>query len=190
MTKEEENLLIEEAKHGSEQAFTQLYNNYYKLIRYIIFDLVKDDEITADLVSVTFTKAFKRLDSYINPISFEAWLKTIAVNTVIDHVRANKDENKNYSIDNEDSAIQVESEDNDPETAFIRAESIDILRIALTRLRSKYRNLLELRYFNGLSYEELSAELNIPIGTVKSDLNKAKHKLKYFFQKLSKTNKL
>lgn len=186
--KEEEKLLVEQAKHGNEQAFSKLYDNYYRLIRYIIYDIIKDDDITADLVSVTFTKAFKRLNYFVETISFEAWLKTIAVNTVIDHIRKEKNRQNNFSIDNEDNKVDIKA-DNDPETDFIKSESAEILRQALSRLRSKYRNLLELRYFKGLSYEELSAELGIPVGTVKSDLNKAKHRLKYFFQKLSKTNK-
>lgn len=186
--KEEEKILIEKAKHGDEKAFKQLYDNYYRLIRYIIYDAIKDEEATADLLSVTFTKAFKRLNYFVETISFEAWLKTIAVNTVIDYIRKNKNQQDNISIDNEDNAIQISS-DNDPETDLIKSESIDILRVALTRLRAKYRNLLELRYFGNLSYEKLSAELGIPVGTVKSDLNKAKHRLKHYFQKISKTNK-
>lgn len=186
--KEEEKLLIDQAKHGNNKAFEQLYNNYYRLIRYIIYDAIKDEEATADLVSVTFTKAFQRLNYFVDSISFEAWLKTIAINTVIDYVRKNKNQQNNISINNEENVIQIAT-DNNPETDFIKSESIDILRIALTRLRSKYRNLLELRYFSNLSYEELSATLNIPIGTVKSDLNKAKHRLKYYFQKISKSNK-
>lgn len=188
MNKEDENNLIEQAKQNNQKAFTELYNRHHRLIRYVIYDLVKNDELTADLLSVTFTKAFKKIDSYVNPISFEAWLKTIAVNTVIDHVRANKDQLRNYSIDNEESSIQLEATEIDPETEIIKYESVELLKMALKKLRSKYRNLLELRYFKNLSYEELSAELGIPVGTVKSDLNKAKHRLRQFYQKLSKIN--
>lgn len=183
----DDNTLINQAKQGDEKAFTELYNKHYKLIRYIIFDLIKNDEVANDLASVTFTKAFKKLDTYVNPISFEAWLKTIAVNTVIDYVRATKEKQNEQSIDSDANCIQIESTEADPESNLIKLESADILRVALTRLRSKYRKLLELRYFQGLSYEELSTELGIPIGTVKSDLNKAKHRLRYFFQIISKS---
>ena len=106
--KEEEKILIEQAKHGDNKAFDQLYERYHRLIRYIIFDIVKDDELTQDLLSNTFIKAFSKLSSYVNPISFEAWLKTIAVNTTIDHIRATKDLCKNFSIDNETNTIQLE----------------------------------------------------------------------------------
>lgn len=182
----EENILIEQAKLGDSKAFNQLYDKYYKLIRYIIFDIIKNDEITQDLLSTTFIKAFNKLHSYVNPISFEAWLKTIAVNTAIDYIRASKDLQKNDSIDIESNYIQLEDTALDPESDMIKTEDVELLKIALTRLRSKYRNLLELRYYKGLSYDQLSASLNIPIGTVKSDLNKAKHRLKAIFQKLSK----
>ena len=156
------------------------------MIRYIIFDIVKDDELTQDLLSNTFIKAFSKLSSYVNPISFEAWLKTIAVNTTIDHIRATKDLCKSFSIDNETNTIQLEETAPDPESDMIKTENIELLRIALSRLRSKYRNLLELRYYQGLSYDQLSVKLGIPIGTVKSDLNKAKRRLREIFHKLSK----
>lgn len=182
----DENSLIDQAKRGDEKVFNQLYNRYYKLIRYIIFDIVKDDNLTQDLLSNTFIKAFGKLNSYVNPISFEAWLKTIAVNTTIDHIRASKDLQKNFSIDDENNKTQLEETAPDPESDMIKTENIELLRVALSRLRSKYRNLLEMRYFEGLSYDQLSVKLGIPIGTVKSDLNKAKHKLREIFQKLSK----
>lgn len=181
---EDENALINQAKQNDEKAFSKLYDMHYKLIRYIIWDLVKDEEVTNDLLSVTFTKAFKKIDSYVNPISFQAWLKTIAINTVIDWVRANKEKQNEYSIDSEESKIQLPA-DTTPESDLIKSESVDNLRKALKLLRSKYRNLLELRYFGNLSYEELSAELGIPVGTIKSDLNKAKKKLKFFYQKFN-----
>lgn len=182
--KEEEKLLIEQAKHGDQLAFKSLYDKYCRLIRYIIYDSLKNEEVTTDLVAITFEKAFKRLDYFVDSISFEAWLKTIAINTVIDWIRKEQRKQYNLYIDDENSTIQVAS-DNDPETDLIKSESIDILRIALTRLRSKYRNLLELRYFKGLSYEELSVELGKPMGTIKSDLSKAKRKLREIFQIVS-----
>ena len=82
--------------------------------------------------------------------------------------------------------IQLEETAPDPESDMIKTENIELLRIALSRLRSKYRNLLELRYYQGLSYDQLSVKLGIPIGTVKSDLNKAKRRLREIFHKLSK----
>lgn len=181
----DENLLIDQAKRGDNKAFTVLYNKYYKLIRYIVFDIIKDDNITKDLVNNIFIKAFNKINSYVNPISFEAWLKTIAVNTTIDWIRATKYDRMNISIDDEVNNIQIESTSSDPESDMIKTQDVKLLEIALSRLRSKYQNLIKGRYYEGLSYEQLSVKLGIPIGTIKSDLCKAKHKLKENFQKLS-----
>lgn len=177
--------IIEQAKHGDKEAFNQIYNRYYRLIRYIIFDIIKNDETTKDLVEATFIKAFEKISFYRNPISFEAWLKTIAVNTAIDHIRQSKDTNLNYEIDDEENKLQLPEMSPDPETSLIELEDIENLKVALTLLRPRLRNLVELRYYNGLSYKQLSAKLNIPIGSVKSDLNKAKHRLRTIFHKLS-----
>ena len=156
MKREDEDLLIQQAKLGKQDAFTELYDRHHKLIRYIIYDIVKNEDVADDLLSVTFTKAFSRLESYVNPISFEMWLKTIA-----------------------------DSNDLSPEEVIMKQETVEQLKVALHKLRSKYRNILELRYFKGLSYEELATELGVPIGTVKSDLNKAKKRLREFFDNIN-----
>lgn len=185
MKREGEDLLIEQAKLGKQDAFTELYDRHHKLIRYIIYDVVKNDDVADDLLSVTFTKAFACINSYVNPISFEMWLKTIAVNTAIDYIRSTKNEKQNHYIDSDENYIQLDNNDLSPEDTIIKEETVEQLKVALRKLRFKYRNILELRYFKGLSYEELAQELSVPIGTVKSDLNKAKKKLREFFDNIN-----
>ena len=163
MTQEEKNC-IEEARNGSQKAYRTLYNTYYRLIRYIIYNSIKDEEVTTELVEITF------------------------INTVIDYLRRKKNENINISLDDENYTVQITEENRDPESDIIKSESLELLRIALSKLRFKYKNILELRYFKELSYEQISKELGVPVGTVKSDLNKAKRRLKQIFQKLSKIN--
>lgn len=177
--------LIEKVKNGNRSAFAQLYHKYYKLIRYIIYNIVKDDDLTADLSSISFIKAYERIDKFVDTISFEAWLKTIAINTTIDYLRQAKDKYKNVSIDDPDNTINNKISDyNSPETELIHSEDIRLLKIALSKLRPKYRILLTLRYFDNLSYFELSERLGIPIGTIKSNINKAKKRLKQIFTNL------
>lgn len=185
MKREDEDLLIEQAKLGKQDAFTKLYDRHHKLIRYIIFDIVKNGDVADDLLSVTFTKAFARINSYVNPISFEMWLKTIAVNSAIDYIRSTKNEKQNHYIDSEDNYIQLDNNDLSPEEEIVKRENVEQLKVALRRLRFKYRNILELRYFKGLSYEQLAEELSVPIGTIKSDLNKAKKKLREFYNNIN-----
>ena len=181
----DESILINQAKEGIEGAFGKLFNMYYNTIKYTIYNIVKNKDVTDDLVSVTFTKAFNKIASYTNPISFEMWLKTIAINTAIDYIRSSKNEKQNHYIDSEDNYIQLDSNDLSPEEVIMKQETVEQLKVALHKLRSKYRNILELRYFKGLSYEELATELGVPIGTVKSDLNKAKKRLREFFDNIN-----
>ena len=107
MKREDEDLLIQQAKLGKQDAFTELYDRHHKLIRYIIYDIVKNEDVADDLLSVTFTKAFSRLESYVNPISFEMWLKTIAINSSIDYIRRMKKEKANYWIDDDANSLQL-----------------------------------------------------------------------------------
>ena len=75
--------LVEQAKTGSERAFSELYNKYYKTVWFTIYNIVKNRDVTEDLISVVFTKAYMKMDSYTEHISYEMWLKTIAELTAI-----------------------------------------------------------------------------------------------------------
>ena len=179
MKREDEDLLIQQAKLGKQDAFTELYDRHHKLIRYIIYDIVKNEDVADDLLSVTFTKAFSRLESYVNPISFEMWLKTIAINSSIDYIRRTKKENANYWLDDDTSTVQLRSSaDYSPEDNYIFNETDARLTNAFNRLRYKYRYILELRTVQNMSYKQISEQLGLSESQVKSQLNKAREKLK------------
>ena len=182
MKREDEDLLIQQAKLGKQDAFTELYDRHHKLIRYIIYDIVKNEDVADDLLSVTFTKAFSRLESYVNPISFEMWLKTIAINTAIDYIRRNKKEQLNNYIDEEDSTIQLSGLEHSPEDNLIFQQNINIVMDCIPRLKKKYRDLIYAR-LDGKSYQQISEELAIPEATVKTCLNKARQRLREMFNK-------
>lgn len=171
--------LIKQAKEGKQSAFTKLYNRFNKVIYNTIYYIVKNKDATDDLLSVTFTKAFTKLDSYVNNISFEMWLKTIAINSSIDYIRRTKKENANYWIDDNDNFLQLSNDAGySPEEDYIFAEKSDALDDALSRLRWKYRNIIELRSVQDLSYKQISEQLGLNESQVKSRLNKAREKLK------------
>lgn len=171
--------LIKQAKEGKQNAFTQLYNRFNRIIYSTIYNIVHNRDVTDDLLSVTFTKAFSKLDSYINHISFEMWLKTIAINSSIDYIRRIKKEKYDYELDKDDNCLQVsDSADCSPEDEFIYHETGNRLDYALSRLRYKYRHILELRTVQNFSYKEIAELLEISESQVKSRLNKAREKLK------------
>lgn len=171
--------LIKQAKEGKQAAFTKLYEKYKSTIRTTILQVVKNNDVADDLLSVTFHKAFSKIDSYINHISFEMWLKTIAINSSIDYIRRTKKENANIWIDDSDNVIQLsDTRESSPEDDFIYKETSDKVHNALSRLRYKYRNILQLRVEENLSYKEIGERLGLNESQVKSTLNKARKKLK------------
>ena len=181
MKREDEDLLIQQAKLGKQDAFTELYDRHHKLIRYIIYDIVKNEDVADDLLSVTFTKAFSRLESYVNPISFEMWLKTIAVNASIDYIRRTKKEQLNNYIDDDEYAGQLDSNTKSPEEQMILNQNVEVIMKCIPLLRKKYRDLIYAR-LDGKSYHQISEELAIPEATVKTCLNKARAKLRQLFE--------
>lgn len=175
--KEELKLLIEQARNGSEKAFSKLYHTYEKIVWFTIFNVVKNNDIADDLTSVVFTKVYEKLSSYVEHISFEMWLKTIAINTSIDYIRRTKKEKLNNYIDDEENTIQLDSCENSPEDDMIMQENINNIMDCIPRLRKKYRDLINAR-LEGKSYRQISDELAIPETTVKACLNKARARLK------------
>ena len=182
--KDDKDLIIK-AKEGVEGAFSKLFEQYYNTVKYTIYNIVKNKDITDDLVSVTFTKAFNKIASYTNPISFEMWLKTIAINTAIDYIRKMKNEKQNNYIDDVDDSKNLssplQSSVHSVEDAMIIKEDYKRLMECMATLRYNYRNILKLRYIDELSYKDISSTLGVPEATVKSDLFKARQRLKKKF---------
>ena len=171
--------LIKQAKEGKQIAFTKLYNRFNKVIYHTIYYIVNNKDATDDLLSVTFTKAFSKLDSYVNNISFEMWLKTIAINSSIDYIRKTKKENANYWIDDSDSCFQLnDTAGHSPEEDYIFNETSSMVDNALSRLRFKYKNIIDLRTIQNLSYKQISEKTGLTESQVKSQLNRARDKLK------------
>lgn len=173
--------LVEQAKSGSQKAFTELYYRYKQTIWFTIYNVVKNQDVADDITSIVFTKAYEKLQSYVNHISFEMWLKTIAVNSAIDFIRRTKKEQSNTYTDDENCTIQLSETDMSPEDKLILQEKLKLVEKALPLLKKKYRDLIELR-MNGMSYKDMSEKLAINENTIKSMLNKARQKLK---QKIS-----
>lgn len=180
--KEEEKLLVEQARDGSERAFSTLYNTYKKTVWYTAFKVVNNADAADDITSQVFTKIYLKLKSYTHHLSFEMWLKTITVNTAIDYIRRNKKEQLNNYIDEEDSTIQLSGLEHSPEDNLIFQQNINIVMDCIPRLKKKYRDLIYAR-LDGKSYQQISEELAIPEATVKTYLNKARQRLREMFNK-------
>jgi RNA polymerase sigma factor (sigma-70 family) len=179
-------LLVELAKNGNEKAFSSLLNRYRDSLYFMLLKMVNNASDAEDLTIEAFGKAFRSLDSFTPDYAFSTWLFKIATNNCIDFIR--KKQISPTPIDQlqddlEHLTVSLQSDLPDPEEILINDQKIAVLRDIVNQLKPRYRNLIELRYYKEYSYEEISTELKLPIGTVKAQLYRAKSLLFNIFTK-------
>ncbi len=167
--------LIESAKRGDKRAFEQLCSEHISALRYFLVNLTGSQYDANDILQESLIKAFTKIESYRTNISFGGWLKTIARNIYIDTIRKQSSKRDIYADDyaSEVFVVEVESESWQQQEIMF-----DSLEAAIKSLPKEYKDILNMKYFQDLSYEEISQRLNIPIGTVKTWLHRAKKELK------------
>lgn len=173
--------LVESALTGDEKAFAKLLSKYKDAIYFMLLKMVNNKNDAEDLTIEAFGKAFKNLHQYSPSYAFSTWLFKIASNNCIDFLRKKKGvhvsiENNPESNENEQS-VRLRSKDPNPEEKLIRIQKAILLRRIVHKLKPRYRTLVELRYFREYSYEEIAKELNLPLGTVKAQLFRAREML-------------
>ncbi len=178
---QEDFALVEAALQGEEKAFARLLSKYKDAIYYMLLKMVNNKIDAEDLTIEAFGKAFKNLQQYSPNYAFSTWLFKIASNNCIDFLRKRKGvlisiENNQEGTEN-DPPVKLKSIDPDPEQKLIRIQKAILLRRIVRRLKPRYRNLIELRYFREYSYEEIAKELDLPLGTVKAQLFRAREML-------------
>ena len=125
-----------------------------------------------DLTIEAFGKAFKSIDKYTPDFAFSTWLFRIATNNYIDYKR--KKRLQTISMDQEEGELNVVSQIKNPEDKVIEQQKHEVLREVINKLKPHYKVLIEKRYFEEKSYEEIAQELSLPIGTVKAKLFRAR----------------
>jgi RNA polymerase sigma-70 factor (ECF subfamily) len=170
-------IMVKEARKGNEKAFGSLMNRYRDSIYYMLLKMVNNPSDAEDLTIEAFGKAFRNLDTYTPKFAFSTWLFKIATNNCVDFIR--KKQASPTPFDNlqdslENATINIQSDLPDPEESLINLQKIAALKEIVSHLKPRYKKLIELRYYKELSYEEISSELNLPIGTVKAQLYRAK----------------
>ena len=171
----QDKVLVEKALEGEEKAFSGLFTKYKNTIYLLMMKMVDNVNDAEDLTFEAFAKAFKNIHHYSPEYAFSTWLHRIAYNNCIDFIRTNKGIPTVNKHDGEWEKIK--STEPDPEQRIIRIQRAILLRRITFRLKPNYRTLIELRYFREHSYEEIGEELDIPIGTVKAQLFRARNML-------------
>ncbi len=165
---------------GDQNAYAELMQRYKESIYYMLLKMVNNPDDAEDLTIEAFGKAFNRLEQYHPSFAFSTWMFKIASNNCIDFIRRER-KKKTMSIDtgltNEDGenvTYDIESEGLDPEEELMREQKVKTMRLVVEKLKPRYKQLVLLRYFKEYSYEEIAVELNLPLGTVKAQLFRAR----------------
>ena len=174
------------AQQGRESAFRELIRRYERPVFSLIFRMVRDRETAEDLSQETFIKVLNHVDKYRPEFKLSSWLFKIANNVAIDHMR--KRQLETVSMDGSPHArSQAETEATSfdvearQETALEELESKELgsaIERAIATLRPEYRSCIMLRHVEGRSYEEIAATLDLPLGTVKTYIHRARHELR------------
>ena len=182
MSKKDINRIIQKALHGDETAYEALLHRYQNGIFNMVYQMIKNREEAEDLVQETFIKAFHSLSSYNDDYAFSTWLYKIAFNHCIDAIRKKK--LKTLPLDKpiqlHDGEVQQEIHDDthSPEKTLLFTEKKKRIQKSIDSLPERYRIAIVLRHQEERSYEEISEILDIPIGTVKARIFRAREMLK------------
>jgi RNA polymerase sigma-70 factor (ECF subfamily) len=181
--------LVNMAVEGDEKAFAELMNRYRDSIYYMLLKMVNNPSDADDLTIEAFGKAFKNIHLYTPRYAFSTWLFKIATNNCIDFIRKKKSSPsaiEQQQEEHEDPASNLQSDMPGPEEEMMKKQKIKHLAGVVKQLKPKYRRLIELRYFKEYSYEEISNELDLPLGTVKAQIFRAKELLSNILNKTQK----
>ncbi|MES2800678.1 MAG: sigma-70 family RNA polymerase sigma factor [Bacteroidota bacterium] len=172
-------ILVEAAKAGDQNAFAELMDRYRDSIYFMMLKMVKNQDDADDLTIEAFGKAFSRIEQYSPSFAFSTWLFKIASNNSIDFIRKKRlhvtsMDSGRMTDDGEMIYYDAKSNTLDPEQEIIQGQKVIHMRMLVSKLKPRYRELVEKRYFQELSYEEIAEELNLPLGTVKAQLFRAR----------------
>jgi len=183
------NLVKIAVNEGDQKAYAELMERYRDSVYFMLLKMVNNKDDADDLTIEAFGKAFNKLHQYAPHYAFSTWLFKIATNNCIDFVRRRKMQvyslDKPFdSLDGGDLTMEVKSESLDPEEWMIKKQKVIHLRAVVEKLKPRYKTLIELRYFKELTYEEIADQLDLPLGTVKAQLFRARE---FLFNMLKNT---
>lgn len=165
---------IRKAKKNDQIAFNFLLDTFWNDVYAFQLKRTENENDAEDITIQTFSKAFDKIDTYKEDYKFKTWLITISKNIHIDLVRKQKKSIRNTSKDNDENYLEIIDDSPTPEDKIITEQNLANLLRDIKKLKPHYQEVINLRYFQELSYKEISEELNEPINNVKVKLLRAK----------------
>lgn len=177
-SKQEDFDAIRRVLEGDNTAYEFLQKKYKNLIYSLVKKMIKNDSDVEDLVQETFIKAYKALDKFKFNYSFSAWIYRIASNNTIDFLRKRRFDT--FSIDKpignaeDENYFEIEDNSYSPDADLISEQKADIITAAINTLPDNYREIILLRHEEELDYKAIAEQLDLPLGTVKAHLFRAR----------------
>ena len=174
------------AQQGKEAAFRELVRRYERPVFSLVFRMVRDRELAEDLAQDTFIKVLNNIDRYRPEFKLSSWLFKIANNVAIDHLRRRQldtisMEGSPHATSTdlaEATSFELATHGESPLQELEARELGSEIERAIARLRPEYRACILLRHVEDKSYEEIAATLDLPLGTVKTYIHRARHELR------------
>jgi RNA polymerase sigma-70 factor (ECF subfamily) len=178
--------VVERARKSEEIAYRELLRRYQRPVFSLIFRMVRDRELAEDLSQETFVKVLNALDRYRPEYKFSSWVFKIANNAAIDHLR--RKELDTLSLEGgpdattperlEATALQLGDQAESPLDELEARELGSTIEVAIGQLREEYRSCIILRHVEGRPYDEIAEILDLPLGTVKTYIHRARAELR------------
>lgn len=178
--------LVRLSRRGDERAARELVHRFERPVYSIVYRMVRDRELAEDLAQDAFVRTFNHLDRYDSRYKFSSWLFKIAYNLTVDHLR--KRELQTISVHGapdavtqerqEATSLTLQSDEESPDDRLVAKELAGELEDAIAGLREDYRTAILLRHVEGRPYEEIAEIMDIPLGTVKTYIFRARRELR------------
>ena len=183
--------LVQRALNKEQKAYSELMERYRESIYFMLLKMVNNRDDAEDLTIEAFGKAFKRLHQYTPQFAFSTWLFKIATNNCIDWIRKKRIQalslDAGYTNSEGDNVgFSIKDGKLDPIEELEKKQRILRMREVVEQLKPRYKQLVELRYFKEYSYDEIATELNLPLGTVKAQLFRARE---FLYNMMKNTHK-
>jgi RNA polymerase sigma-70 factor, ECF subfamily len=175
--------LIGTVLSGREDGFEELVRRYQRPITNYVYRMLGNYDASLDVTQEIFIKVYNSMARYSAEYKFSTWLYKIAHNAAIDYLRRNSNHAQSLEVENEDGTFQVQYESKrlSPEQEREHSEWREEIETVVKRLPSGYRELILLRHANDLSYDEIAEVTNLPLGTVKNRLFRAREMMREIF---------
>ncbi|CAM1353595.1 RNA polymerase sigma factor [Tenacibaculum insulae] len=175
---------IQQAKKGNQISFNFLLDTFWTSVYRYQLSKIKNDNEAEDITIRTFSKAFDKIDTFNEEYQFKTWLITISKNVYIDFLRKKKSSILiETTKEQEEAASKIIDSSPSPEDKIITEQNLAKLLKDIKKLKPKYQEVINLRFFQELSYKEISEKTNEPINNVKVKLLRAKKLLAEIIKK-------